>query len=85
MVINGKDWNPYYVAYARVHGESDPARMLQRDSSPGGRPRMVEFMIWIQAQWITWERENARKPHSPKGPEEHAAFEAWLWQSVGSE
>lgn len=55
-----EQFNPIYVQYARVHGESDPRRMLERDREtwPGGL--MTGFLIWNAARRAEWEPERRR-------------------------
>lgn len=75
------EWNPRFEAYALEHGLS-PQGMLAADEKhyPGGK--MVGFMLWIQDQWQQFNRLRVRKVpgYDPdcKGPEDHAAFDAWL-------
>lgn len=75
-------WNPRYLEYCRVNGESDPEKMLEKDRErwPGGC--MVGFSLWIQQKWHEWYLSiglPAKMPlHDKRFYQDHAAFDRWL-------
>lgn len=47
-------WNPYYVAYARVHGRDPEAqKAYDRERWPGGY--CCGFMVWMSNRWQEFE------------------------------
>ncbi len=74
-------WNPRYLAYCRVNGETDPDKMLARDRKtwPGGC--MVGFSLWIEKKWQEWYTSIGKGGlplHTQRYYQDHAAFDAWL-------
>lgn len=64
--IHGDQFNPRFVAYAKVHGHS-PEEQLRLDDAewPGGK--MVGFSTWIMEKWDEWTRERLRESPKPGG------------------
>lgn len=86
--MNAVGWNPRYLEYCRVNGETDPERMLSRDRERGAV--MLEFSLWIQRKWKEWYAQLPPCDWST-GPyacrvaghirelhQDHKAFDLWL-------
>lgn len=82
-VSSPSDWNPRFVAYASAHGRS-PDEQLEHDRSEYPSARAMPFMLWIQARWSEFDLARGVRPGGSHGPQEHAAFDAWLaaWRAA---
>jgi hypothetical protein len=86
--VSERLWNPRYLAYAKSNGVDDPAQMIASDEErfPGGK--MTGFIVWIGRQWERFRAQTGRRHCGPAsrdyppggGPDEQAAFDAWLQQ-----
>jgi hypothetical protein len=78
----GDEWNPYFVAYARVHGRTTDEQMRHDEEAwPGGK--MTGFTLWIREQWAAWWEWRKTQPapllaktfvNYIKSEEDHASF-----------
>lgn len=68
-----REWNPRYVAFAKTQGHT-PAEQLEIDRAKLGR--MVDFMLWIQAQASAWKKANGGR--ALVGDEAQASFDRFL-------
>lgn len=76
-LFDAAQWNPYYMAFARVHGRT-PDEQREHDAT------MTGFIVWIGGQWetcrITMNASDGRRrtPNDARGLEEHAALTAQI-------
>ncbi len=70
----GREFQPYYVAYAIAHGMT-PQQMLDVEREAG---HCAGFMSWVQRRWRAWEKANNRPERCPKSPADHASFAQFL-------
>ena len=72
-----KEWNPYYICYAKTHGKTPEDMLLQDDVTfPGGV--MCGYILWIREQWRQWKLENGISPNDPMSGEMRTKFGLWL-------
>lgn len=69
--------NPYYLAYARVHGMA-PDQMREHDAArwPGGC--MAGFVLWNSKRWREWLNVRGITGDSLIDTEMQADYGAWL-------
>jgi hypothetical protein len=77
MIVNGKAWNPRFVAYAAASGIG-PQEALDRDrvQFPGGC--MTGFVLLMSGRWQEWDRNHGHSRDHVRNQAEYAAFDAWL-------
>jgi len=80
--VDGQDWNPRFVAYARAHGRQPQAQLdHDRAAWPGGC--MIGFLLWIDGKVSEWRTLHPSTWFGPRfmrleGAADHAAFDTWL-------
>lgn len=84
VTVDGKEWNPRYVAYARSHGHG-PEQMLAADRKAHPGACMMEFIFWVQRAWREWEPDEGKLRYAQVRPERVAEFDAWLAEKVERE
>lgn len=77
------DWNPYYVAFARVHGRQ-PEEQRAHDAAHVAGAKMMGFILWIHRQWravraeVSAQDGRRRGDHDTREPAEQVALVARL-------
>lgn len=72
-------WNPRFVHYARVHGEKDPAKIMEKDREQG--VAMMNFHFWIEKKWNEWYKSigvGHLSLENQRYYQNQAAFDKWL-------
>lgn len=72
-----KKWNPRYAAYAKASGKF-PGDQLASDMQEFPDACMMNFSIWIQAQWFEWRKMKNITRDIFLSDADHQEFDVWL-------
>jgi hypothetical protein len=81
MSEKNSEWNPRYLQYCRVNGESNPNRMLEKDYERYTGGKMCGFILWVQNKWSQWYEFigiGKLSVYEQVLHQDHAAFDKWL-------
>lgn len=87
--VLGPEWNdtnPYYACYCIEHGAKTREEMQKKDDDrhPHGEARNGYFILWMNAKWSEWRKENGIGEWEPLSSKQRSEFGEWLQRKVGA-